>query len=153
MKCERCGDGTSFTALFGDTLMCRACYKRVPEKRRDAEISFLVFGSLLSDQPAIKDIDLFVPEFTDERRFVSFVDLGPYERLSRAAGAPVEVFFGILRPNEPVMIGWYRPPRPWRMCWSVFERVYFPHGLQRMTFAEIVALTKTKTICRKERDR
>jgi hypothetical protein len=156
--CQRCGSSTSATAVFENKPLCRRCYMKVPQRRRDAEMPFLVFGSLVNpSRTSVKDIDLVVPEFMDARRiWVSYVALDVYERLATATGVPVELW---LTPSNHRLfstpegsltvhvIGQYRSGGPWRMRMSPFREFSFD-GLVSMTFAEICAAVRTKRVRR-----
>ena len=55
---------------------------------------FLVFGSVVEGpRKNPDDIDLVVPEFTDNRMYSAKVCLDRYERLAEATGKPIDLFF------------------------------------------------------------
>jgi len=67
----------------------------------------IVFGSFLRDPVAANDVDMVVPEFTDERMYKSVVTLERYENIARALGKPVDLFFS--RDEGFNLAGWFDP--------------------------------------------
>jgi hypothetical protein len=98
---------------------------------------FLVFGSVTDSSRAydVGDIDLVVPEFTDEyteRR----VSLEPYEKLAEATGKPIDLFFTTY--SDFNVTGWYEPAGGrWQFRQAFCGKNFFS-PLEPMTFQQIV---------------
>jgi hypothetical protein len=88
-----------------------------PTNRRPVmteEEPFLVFGSVVEGpRKDVDDIDLVVPEFTDDRLYSAQVCLERYERLAEATGKPIDLFFTTY-PEDFNLAAVYVPGQHWQ---------------------------------------
>jgi hypothetical protein len=105
--------------------------------RRFAAFSAALVRSENRGEP--NDIDLVVPEFTDERMYSAEVGLETYERLGSATGKPIDLFF-TTDPSTFNLAGWYEHGR-WRFRQAFCGKGFFD-GLTPMTFEQIVAAAR-----------
>jgi hypothetical protein len=97
--------------------------------------TYLVFGSVLK-RPEPKDIDLVVPEFTDDRMYGAEIELEPYERLANATGKPIDLFF-TTQTSAFNLAGWYQPGGPWKFRQAFCGEGFFDL-VTTMTFEQVV---------------
>jgi hypothetical protein len=103
---------------------------------------FLVFGSVayLFRNYTPNDIDLVVPEFTDDT--AGSFELERYEKLANATGKPIDLFFTTYNGDFNVA-GWYESGGRWQFRYA-FCGKYFFDGLTPMTFEKVVEAAKAK---------
>jgi hypothetical protein len=109
-------------------------------------MQFLVIGSVTNPHRVgdVGDLDLVVPEFTDNRVYTAAVSLEPYEKLAEATGKPIDLKFST-RPSELNLLGWYEPGGRWQFSWTFCGKDWFTH-MKSMTFGEIVDAVRIKPI-------
>jgi hypothetical protein len=100
---------------------------------------FLALGSVTNSSRAydVGDIDLIVPEFTDDRMYTHRVDLEIYEKLAEATGKPIDLFFTTHDDGFFNLAGWYRPGGRWQFRMAFCGCDFFL-SLKPMTFQQIV---------------
>ena len=99
---------------------------------------FLVFGSVAEGpRKNVGDIDLVVPEFTDDRMYSAQVCLKRYERLAEATGKPIDLFFTTY-PEDFNLAAVYAPGQGWRFRQAFCGKGFFD-AVRPMAFAQIVS--------------
>jgi hypothetical protein len=89
----------------------------------------IVFGSFLRNPATANDIDMIVPEFTDERMYEAPVSLEPYEQIAHHQGKPIDLFFTAYE-SQFNLAGWFDPKNgKWLFRMAFCGRDFFvvPH--------------------------
>ena len=104
--------------------------------------TFLVIGSVTDPYRVreVGDIDLVVPECTDDRAYTTPFTLEPYERLAEATGKPIDLKF-TTNSSDLNLTGLYEPGGRWQFIWLFCGNHWFSN-LHVMTFDEVVGAVR-----------
>jgi hypothetical protein len=107
------------------------------QKMTDSE--FLAIGSITDSYRAhdVGDIDLVVPEFTDNRIYTAAVSLEAYEKLAEATGKPIDLKLSP-HASDLNLTGGYNPEDGRWYFFHCFCGSHWFSAIKPMTFQQIV---------------
>jgi hypothetical protein len=103
-----------------------------------------VAGSFLRDPIAAYDIDMMVPEFLDDRMYVSAVTLEPYECIARAWDKPIDLKF-TSHPEDFNVMGWFDPKvGRWQFSMAFCGKYFFCGPMMETSLDALLRADRTE---------